>query len=68
MDNRIYVPIHERYTMTIPEASAYFNIGEQKLRRILSENQNATFVLHNGSRTQIKRKKFEEYIDRCDTI
>lgn len=62
------VPIQDRYTLTISEAALYFNIGEQKLRRIINENQDADFVLCNGSRTQIKRKKFEAFIDRCHDI
>ncbi len=30
------VPIWEKYTLTIEEASKYFRIGENKLRTILS--------------------------------
>ena len=30
-------PLWERYLMTIEEASSYFRIGENKLRRIASE-------------------------------
>ena len=62
------IPFWEKYCLNIPEAAAYFMIGEQKLRRILSENPNADFILHNGVRTQIKRKLFEKYVDRLDNI
>ncbi|WP_288147233.1 excisionase, partial [Thomasclavelia cocleata] len=56
------VPIWEKYTLTIEEASKYFRIGENKLRRLAEENQNADWLLMNGNRIQIKRKKFEKLI------
>ncbi|WP_288146798.1 excisionase, partial [Thomasclavelia cocleata] len=56
------VPIWEKYTLTIEEASRYFRIGENKLRRLAEENQNADWLLMNGNRIQIKRKKFEKLI------
>ena len=62
------VPLWERYTLSVEEAAVYFRIGENKLRRIISENQNADFILWNGNRAQIKRKKFERYIDDLTAI
>lgn len=56
------------YTLTVREASKYFNIGEHKLRRIINENIDAQFVVWNGTRPMIKRRKFEEYIDKCSVI
>ena len=58
------IPIWEKYTLTIEEASKYFRIGENKLRRLAEENQNADWLLMNGNRIQIKRKKFEKLIDK----
>ena len=55
------VPIWEKYTLTIEEAAKYFRIGESKLRKLAEENLNAGWVLMNGNRIQIKRKKFEEW-------
>lgn len=62
------IPVWERYTLSVEEAAAYFRIGENKLRRIISENQNADFILWNGNRAQIKRKKFEKYVDGLTAI
>ncbi|MDB7829222.1 excisionase [Intestinimonas butyriciproducens] len=62
------IPFWERYTMTVEEASRYFRIGENKLRRIISENKDADFLLWNGNRPQIKRNLFEKYIDRCGLV
>ena len=62
------VPIWEKYTLTIEEAAKYFRIGENKLRRLAEENLNAGWVLQNGNRLQIKRKKVEKLIDELDAI
>ena len=62
------IPIWERYTLTIEEASKYFRIGENKLRRLADENKNADWLIMNGNRIQIKRKQFEKIIDKLDAI
>lgn len=68
MTNNTDVPIWEKYTLTIEEASKYFRIGEKKLRKIAEENQTASWVIMNGNRVQIKRKQFEKIIDSLDVI
>lgn len=62
------VPIWEKYTLTIEEAAVYFRIGENKLRRLVSENKDAEYIIWNGNRPQIKRIKFEKLIDNIDAI
>lgn len=62
------VPIWEKYTLSVEEAAAYFRIGENKLRRIISEDEDAEYILWNGNRPQIKRKLFEQYVDRLKLI
>lgn len=57
-----------KYTLSVEEATKYFRIGENKLRRIIEENRNAEFILWNGSRPQIKRKLFEKLIDNISSI
>lgn len=64
----IEIPAWEKYTLTVEEAAAYFRIGICKLRKIISEDPYAEFILWNGTRAQIKRKKFEEYVDRLNAI
>lgn len=68
MSNMPQIPFWQRYTMSVEEASQYFRIGENKLRRIISENKDADFLLWNGNRPQIKRVLFEKYIDRCEAV
>ena len=62
------VPIWEKYTLTIEEASKYFRMGENKLRKLAEENPAAGWVIMNGNRIQIKRKQFEKIIDTLDVI
>ena len=62
------IPIWERYTLSLEEASKYFRIGENKLRRLAEENKNANWLIMNGNRIQIKRKQFEKIIDTLDAI
>lgn len=62
------MPFWQQYTLSIEEASVYFKIGENKLRNLIQMNPNADWILRIGNRTNIKRNKFEQFIDRCDTI
>ena len=62
------IPLWQKYTLTVEEASLYFRIGQAKLRRMISENEDADFILWNGNRPQIKRKLFEEFVDRLNVI
>lgn len=62
------LPIWQKYTLTLKEASAYFGIGESKLRRLVSENRDADFVLMNNAKILIKRKHFEKMIDSVSAI
>ena len=68
MNRMTQIPFWERYTMSVEEAAAYFRVGENKLRKLISEDKDADYILWNGNRPQIKRKKFEEYIDRHNLI
>ena len=60
------VPISEKANLTLEEAAAYFNIGMDKIREIT--NENCRLVLWCGSKRLIKRKLFEEYLDKAFSI
>lgn len=62
------VPIWEKYTLTIEEAARYFRIGEKKLRKLAEENPDASWLIMNDNRVQIKRRQFEKVIDSLDVI
>lgn len=62
------VPVWKKYTLTIEEASRYFRIGENKLRRLAEQNRHADWLIMNGNRIQIKRRQFEQVIDKLNAI
>lgn len=61
------IKIENKILLTIEEASAYSGISQTVIRNRLKTGD-YDFVLKNGSKTMIKRKKFEEYLDRADAI
>ena len=62
------VPVWEKYMLSIEEAASYFRLGEDKLRALAKDDPHAIWLFRNGNRLQIKRKLFEQYIDRIDTL
>lgn len=62
------VPIWEKYSLTVNEASAYFHIGDKKLREIIDDDPDADYILRVGNRYMIRRKKFEAFLDRQEAV
>lgn len=62
------MPIWEKYALTINEAVQYFNLGEKKIRQIVREYEDSDFIIHNGNKALIKRKKFEEFLNETSSI
>lgn len=60
--------LNEKYNLTIKECAKYFGIGENKIRQIVNNNPDANYILRVGNKTLIKRKRFEELIERIDCI
>lgn len=58
------VPIWAKYALTLPEATGYFHIGYNKLRELVRKDKYADYLLWNGGRVYIKRKLFEEFLDK----
>ncbi|MCR5337576.1 MAG: helix-turn-helix domain-containing protein [Lachnospiraceae bacterium] len=61
------VPIWEKSNLTLEEASAYFNIGINKIRA-LSNGRDCPFVLWVGNRRLIKRVKLDEYLSKLYSV
>lgn len=61
------IPIWFKANLTIEEAAAYSGIGMAKLYE-MTESEDCPFVLWIGSRRMIKRKVFDEYIERQYSI
>lgn len=61
------VPIWEKSNLTLEEAAAYTGVGINKLRD-LTDNESCQFVLWIGRKRLIKRKKIDEYLEKCYSI
>ena len=61
------VPIHLKVTLTIREAAEYSNIGINKIDQLL-RLPNCPFVLYVGSKRLVKRREFEEYLNKMLNI
>ena len=61
------VPIKDKYTLTVMEAGAYFNIGVKRIRCVLAENPNR-FTVNCGNKQLIIRHKFETFLDEAFDI
>lgn len=57
------IPIHEKVLLTLEEAAAYSGVGINKLRQ-LSDDEKCSFVLWNGTKRLLKRRKLDEYLER----
>lgn len=61
------IAIWEKSNLTLEEAAAYSGIGINKLRK-LTESEQCSFVLWNGTKRLIKRRKLDEYMDKMYSI
>lgn len=63
LKKNIEVPIWEKVTITKEEAAAYSNIGINKIDELM-RNPVCNFVIYIGKKRLIKRKRFEEFIEK----
>lgn len=63
VENKCQVPIWEKFALTVNEAMQYFNIGEKKIRKFVDNYEDYDFVMMNGTKALIKRKKFEDFLN-----
>lgn len=56
------IPIWEKYALTLEEAAAYFNIGQNKISS-MATSDSCPFVLFVGRKKLIKRQAFEHYLN-----
>ena len=61
------IPLYEKPFLSIEEASVYTGIGRDKLYE-LTNPEDCPFVLWIGNRRMIKRRVFDEYIEKCYSI
>ncbi|MBQ5563434.1 MAG: excisionase family DNA-binding protein [Clostridia bacterium] len=67
MNKTIDIPIYQKQNLTIEEAAVYSNIGRNKLRQ-LTDDEKCVFVLWVGEKRLIKRKQFDEFIEKAYSI
>jgi excisionase family DNA binding protein len=63
MANTTNIPYGERAYLTVKEAAAYFRLGETKIRE-MTDGKECPFVLWNGNKRLIRRKKLEDFLDQ----
>ena len=63
----VEVPIWEKEFLTLEEAAAITGVGINKLRR-LSDSEKCEFVIWNGSKRLLKKKKLKEYLESSYSI
>ena len=68
MNNETQEQIQNKFCLTIDEAVIYFNIGEKKLRKLVSDNLDSGFIIQNGVKFLIKRKRFEDFLNDLTAI
>lgn len=64
---RADVPISDKCLLTLEEAAAYTGIGICKLRD-MSNDERCDFVLWNGSKRMLKKRKLEAYLESAYSI
>ena len=68
INDKSFVPIWEKFTLTVNKAAQYFNLGEKKIRKLADDYEDYGFVLQNGNKTLIKRSKFEDFINETNAV
>lgn len=66
-NEKINVPVGEKYMLTIKEAAEYFSIGTKKMRRLAEDNL-GRFAVYSGNRYLIIRTKFEKFVEESSAI
>ena len=62
-EDSLYVPIWEKTNLTVEEAASYSGVGRDKIKE-LSNDDRCPFVLWVGTKRLIKRKQFDEYLEK----
>jgi len=61
------VPVWEKATLSLDEATAYTGLGRDKLVEMANEPK-CEFVLWVGSKRLFKRKKLDEFIEKTFSL
>lgn len=64
----VVIPVWEKYALSLSEAAEYFGISEKRLREVVNRNPRADYIVWNGIKCLVKRKKFEAYLDNLGSL
>lgn len=62
------VTLENKILLNIKEASDLFGIGQYRLREIVQEDYGNQYHLMLGRTIKIKRKQFEEFLEKVEQI
>ena len=54
--------------LSISECADYTNLGENRIRQIISDNPTLDWILHIGAHLKIKRPLFERWLDNLSYV
>lgn len=60
--------MQEKLLLSIIEASRLFGIGQHRLREIIRDDYDCRYHLTIGRVIKVKRKSFEEYLNKISQI
>ena len=63
-----FVPVWGKAALTFDEVSAYTGIGVNRLRELAKEHPSSNMFLRVGTKSLLKRKQLESFIDRASVL
>lgn len=67
-ETKPFVPVWEKVALTFEESSVYTGIGVNRLRELSKEHPSSNMFLHVGTKSLLKRKQLESFIDRASVL
>ena len=67
-ETKPFVTVWEKADLTFEKASAYTGIGVNRLRELAKEQPSSSMFLRVGTKSLLKRKQLESFIDRASVL
>lgn len=62
-EKSLQMPWWNKFTFSVQEASEYFGFSDRKIRKLIDEDENADYILWNGTRSRIKKDLFAQFVN-----
>lgn len=62
-EKSLQMPWWNKFTFSVQEASKYFGFSDRKIRKLIDEDENADYILWNGTRPRIKKDLFAQFVN-----